>query len=60
MQNHLQLANSYAFLKAIFYECQRSCDSEYLYSRFVYSVTDKPVYCIDCGMFLSVEKKSKR
>ena len=53
IQNNFQLNNSYAFPKAILHECQRSCKLVYLYSSFVYSMSDDAVYCIESAMFLS-------
>ena len=45
--------------KAIVHECQRSCKFVYLYSSFVYSMSDDAVYCIESAMFLSsVKQKS--
>ena len=57
LQNRFPLDNSYAFPKAILHECQRSCKLQYLYSSFVYDMSDDQVHCIDCAMFLSTEKQ---
>ena len=57
LQNHFQVDNSYAFLKAIFHECQRSCKFESLYSSFVYNMSGDAAYCIVCAIFLSAEKQ---
>ena len=36
----------------------KDCEQiEYLYSNFVYSVSDYPVYCINCALILCVEKQ---
>ena len=56
LQNHFQLNNSYAFPKVILHECQRSGKYVYLYSSFVYSMSDDVVHCIDCAIFLSMKK----
>ena len=54
VQNIFQLS-SYAFLKAILYECQRLCKFEYLYISFVFSMSGNTVYCIDCAIFICGE-----
>ena len=43
--------------KAILHECQRSYKFVYLYSSFVYSMSDEAVYCTESAMFLSSEKQ---
>ena len=55
--NIFQHDNSYAFPKAVLYECQKSCKFEYLHSSFVYSMADVAAHYIDCAMFLSTEKQ---
>ena len=54
---YFQFDNSYVFAKVILHECQRSCKIEYFGSSFVHSISEDAVYCIDCAMFLSVEKQ---
>ena len=44
-------------LKLSFKSAQRSCKFVYLYSSFVYSMSDEPVYCTESAMFLSSEKQ---
>ena len=54
LKKSFQVDSSYAFPKPILDECQKSCKFEYLYSSFVYSLSDHSVHCIDnCAMFLS-------
>ena len=53
LQNRFWIDNAYAFPKAILHEGQRSCKFEYLYSSFVYSMSDDAMHCTDCAMFLS-------
>ena len=56
-QNCFQLENSYTFFKAILHDCQRQHKFEYLYSSFVYSMSDNVLYYIDYTMLLSAEKQ---
>ena len=57
--------NPMLFLKISFmrvenvYRCIRCvrCKFAYLYSSFVYSMSDDAVYCIDSAMFLSTEQQ---
>ena len=46
----MTLKETMVFLKAIYHECQRSCKFEYLYSSFVYGMSDDSVYCTDRAM----------
>ena len=42
----------------LFFMGAKDCEQiEYLYSNFVYSVSDYPVYCINCALILCVEKQ---
>ena len=43
--------------KAIIHEGQRSCKFLYLYSSFVYSVSDEAVYCTESTAFIFGEAK---
>ena len=43
--------------KAILHESQRSCKFVYLYSSFVYSMSDEAVYCTKSAMVLSLVKQ---
>ena len=44
------------FSKGIFYEGQRSRKFVYLYSKFVYSISDEATYYTESAMLLSLEK----
>ena len=44
------------FSKGIFYEGQRSRKFVYLYSNFVYSISDEAAYYTESAMLLSLEK----
>ena len=51
-QNHFQIDDPYSLLKAMLYECQRSCKFEYLCSSFVYSIVSLREKCPNTKLFL--------
>ena len=53
LQIRFHLDSSFAFAKAILYECHRSRKFENLYSSFLYIMSKDAVYFLDCAMFLS-------
>ena len=59
LKYNFEFDNQYAFPEVIVHEFQRSGKFEYLYCSFVYSVSDDAVYCINCAMFLFVEKQRR-
>ena len=57
LKTHFKPDGDFTFPKTCLHGCNRSCRLNYLNNLFVYSASSDFVFCINCALFVSQEKR---